>query len=74
MFIKNALRSNISQLRESVHACWQGQSAETFLENMETDVSKVCDGLDAAYEGLKAEFNKVLAGLAEIDQQIVEKR
>lgn len=71
---KKALRNNLNQLRDNVHACWQGQSAETFLANMETDVGKICDGLDSAYNGLVAEFKKVLAGLAEIDQSIVERR
>ena len=71
---KNALRNNLAQLRDSVHACWVGKSAETFLENMDHDVEEICKGLDAAYDGLEAEFKKVVAGLAEIDQELVDKR
>ena len=71
---KNALRANLAQLRQEVHACWVGQSANNFMDNMEHDVDEICKGLDAAYEGLEAEFKKVLAGLAEIDQELVEKR
>lgn len=71
---KSALRTNLAQLRDEVHACWVGQSANTFMDNMEHDVEEICKGLDAAYEGLEAEFKKVLAGLAEIDQQLVDKR
>lgn len=71
---KNALRNNLSTLRSEVHACWVGQSANNFMDNMEHDVEEICKGLDAAYEGLVAEFQKVLAGLAEIDQELIEKR
>ena len=71
---KTALRTRLDGLRQEVHACWVGQSAEIFMSNMEHDVGEICKGLDAAYDGLVAEFKKVLAGLAETDQQLVEKR
>lgn len=71
---KNALRQNLSTLRDEVHACWVGQSANNFMDNMERDVEEICKGLDAAYDGLEAEFKKVLAGLSEIDQELIEKR
>lgn len=71
---KNALRQNLSTLRDAVHACWVGQSANNFMDNMDKDVEEICKGLDAAYEGLEAEFKKVLAGLSEIDQNLIEKR
>lgn len=71
---KTALRTNIATLRDEVHACWVGKSADTFMHNMEHDVDEICRGLDAAYEGLVAEFKKVLAGLAETDQTLIERR
>ncbi len=71
---QNELRKNLSTLRDSVHACWVGQSANTFMDNMQSDVDNICDGLEAAYEALEKEFHQVLAGLAEIDQSLVEKR
>ena len=71
---QNELRKNLSTLRDSVHACWVGQSANTFMDNMQSDVDTICQGLDSAYAALEAEFKKVLAGLAEIDQSLVEKR
>lgn len=71
---KTALRNNLAQLNNSVNDCWVGQSAETFKQNMNHDVEEICKGLDAAYEGLEAEFKKVLAGLSEIDQELIEKR
>ena len=73
-FAKNALRANIATLRTEVHACWVGQSANNFMDNMEHDVEEICKGLDAAYDGLEAEFKKVLAGLAEGDQELIDKR
>lgn len=71
---KNALRQNLATLRDEVHACWVGQSANNFMDNMEHDVEEICKGLDAAYDGLEAEFKKVLAGLSEIDQELIDKR
>ena len=71
---QNSLRTNMATLRESVHACWVGQSANTYLENMQTDVDQIIQGLEEAYRGLEAEFKKALSGLAEIDQQLVDKR
>lgn len=71
---KKGLRTNLSELNSSVNRCWVGQSAENFKSNMEHDVEEICKGLEAAYLGLEAEFKKVIAGLAEIDQQLVDKR
>ena len=71
---KTALRTNLEQLRLEVHACWVGKSAETFMSNQEHDIEVICNGLDAAYDGLEAEFKKVIAGLAEIDQQLIQSR
>ena len=71
---KTALRTNLRQLRDEVHACWVGESANIFMDNMEHDVEEICKGLDAAYAGLEAEFKKVIAGLAEIDRELVQKR
>ena len=71
---QNSLRTNMATLREEVHACWVGQSANTYLENMQTDVDQIIQGLEEAYRALEAEFKKALSGLAEIDQQLVDKR
>lgn len=71
---KKTLRSNLQGLRQEVHKCWVGKSADIFLQNMESDVNKICQGLDQAYQGLAAEFNKVQAGLAAIDQGLIERR
>lgn len=71
---KTALRTNLAQLRDEVHACWVGKSAETFLSNQEHDIEIICSGLDAAYAGLEAEFKKVIAGLAQIDQDLIQAR
>lgn len=71
---KTALKNNLSKLNDTVNACWVGKSADIFKQNMEHDVEEICKGLDAAYEGLEAEFKKVIAGLSEIDQQLIEKR
>lgn len=71
---KNALRSNLSTLREEVHACWVGTSANNFMDNMEKDVDDICRCLDAAYEGLEAGFNEALAGLTAVDEGLVAKR
>ncbi len=71
---KNGLKNNLANLRTSVHAVWVGKSADTFLTNMEHDVDKICSGLDQAYANLEAAFNKALAGLAEVDQELVKER
>ena len=71
---ERALRNNLAGLRDEVHLCWVGKSADNFMHNMEHDVEEICKGLDAAYEGLCAEFKKVLAGLAEVDQGLIERR
>lgn len=71
---KDQLRANIEGLRTEVHACWVGESANNFMDNMSHDVEEICKGLDAAYEGLKEEFNKVVAGISEIDKNLVQKR
>ena len=71
---KKSLRSNIQGLRTEVHKCWVGKSADNFMANMQSDVDKICKGLDQAYAGLEAEFKKVLAGLAQIDQGLIERR
>lgn len=71
---KQSLRNQISQLRDEVHNCWVGKSADTFMDNMQHDVDEICKGLDAAFDGLKAEFEKIVAGLAEIDQELIQKR
>ncbi len=72
--MKSELRNRLSQLRDEVNQCWIGKSAETFKENMDHDVELICQGLDAAYTGLENEFNKIKAGLAEVDQELVQKR
>jgi uncharacterized protein YukE len=71
---KTELRNKLSELNSAVNDCWVGQSAETFKSNMQHDVEEICKGLDAAYEGLEAEFNKVIAGLSEVDQQLIDAR
>lgn len=71
---KSALHTELATLRDEVHNCWVGKSADVFMNNMEHDVEEICKGLDAAYDGLVAEFNKVLAGLAQIDQDLIDKR
>lgn len=71
---KSALHTELATLRDEVHKCWVGKSADVFMSNMEHDVEEICKGLDAAYDGLVAEFNKVLAGLAQIDQDLIDKR
>lgn len=71
---KDAMRLNIEGLRKDVRACWVGQSADNFMDNMQHDVDQICDYLDQAYNNLEAEFNKVAAGIATIDQELVTKR
>lgn len=71
---KSELRNNLSNLNSSVNDCWVGQSAENFKSNMQHDVDEICKGLEAAYEGLEAEFNKVIAGLAKVDEDLIVKR
>ena len=71
---KQQLRNATEDLRTAVNACWVGKSAETFKSNVDHDVEAICDGLDKAYDGLKAEFEKVLAGLSTIDEELVEER
>lgn len=71
---KRTLRNNIQTLRSEVHKCWVGKSADNFMANMQSDVDKICKGLDQAYAGLESEFKKVLAGLAQIDQNVIERR
>ena len=71
---KGALRMSLGTLRDSVNECWVGQSADNFMSNQESDVEKICAGLDAAYEGLVNQFKEVGAGLNEIDQTLVERR
>lgn len=74
IYAKNALRQNLATLRDELHACWIGQSAENFLSNMEKDVEDICKGLDSGYEGLEAEFKKALAEMTAVDESLVTKR
>lgn len=73
-YAKNALKNNLSNLNTELNACWVGKSAEIFKDNMQHDVDEICKGLDEAYKGLEAEFKKIVAGLAEIDQELITKR
>lgn len=71
---KTEMRTQLDTLRTEVHACWVGKSAETFMDNMDYDVNLVCEALDKAYESLVAAFNKAVAGLAQIDEDLVDPR
>ncbi len=71
---QESLRQNMSSLREAVDAVWVGQSAENFKTNMTTDMEAICKSLDDAFESLKNELTQITNGMAEIDQNLVEKR
>ena len=71
---KNSLKRNMDTLRSSVDACWVGQSAETFKDNMQHDVDEICKQLDAAYEALKSVFNNVQNSYAELDENLISGR
>ena len=69
---KNSLKTSMDTLRSSVDECWVGQSAETFKNNMQTDVDNICTQLDEAYEALKVIFQGVQNKYAELDEGLIK--
>ena len=71
---QNNLRRSLNTLRDSVHECWQGKSAEAFLANMEGDVDKLCSILQDQYNALEGTFKQTLAEMKELDEGLVNRR
>lgn len=71
---QNKLRGNLGTLRDSVHDCWQGKSAEAFLNNMQEDVNKLCTLLGQQYQALEGQFKSTLAQMKELDENLVQNR
>ena len=68
------LDSDYSQLESSTHQCWAGKGADTFLENVQTDIKVVKEALEKQYEILEAEINSTTAHMQNIDENLVQKR
>ena len=71
----NHIHNNcLGTLRDSVHECWQGKSAEAFLNNMQLDVDKLCSLLGQQYQALEGQFKQTLAQMKELDESLVQNR
>lgn len=68
------MNESMASLREYVDNAWVGQSAEIFKENMEYDKNEVFDGLNDAYEQLKAEMYDIVNEMADVDNNLVTRR
>lgn len=68
------LKNSLTDLSEEIKECWVGVSARNFMLNAISDVDKICKGLDGAYENLVGEFNTVLSGLAQVDEELIDRR
>ncbi len=70
----DALDTNISELESAIDEVWVGQSADNFKKNLENDVSKIQMALQSAYYALTSQFNQIITGMAEVDNNLVERR
>ncbi len=70
----NKMNSSMAALRDAVDAGWQGQSAETFKNNMEKDKETISKALNDTYEVLKSEMYQIVNEMAAADAELVKER
>lgn len=70
----NQMDTEMSTLHEAVDEAWQGNAAEQFKKNMETDKKTVQDALNEAYDSLKVELKNIMDSMAEADENLVKER
>lgn len=70
----NQLETNLETLNTAVDEVWVGHSADVFKENMRTDVTKIKEALNKAYDSLSSEISQVVQRMGEVDQELVKNR
>ncbi|NLC48221.1 MAG: hypothetical protein GX758_02555 [Tenericutes bacterium] len=61
-------------LERDVRKVWVGASAESFINNMNTDVDKISDALTASHDVLKEELHQIIKKMDELDRNLVKGR
>ena len=63
---------DISSIKESCEAHWEGKARENFITNLEKDAKFVSDQFSALYTILESEVNSVMAAMANKDEELIQ--
>ena len=67
----NALGTNLDKV---VKEGWVGKSADIFMENVEYDLRKIVEALNATKEVINNELENICERLGELDESVIQKR
>jgi hypothetical protein len=70
----SAMEMGMIGLRGDVDRVWVGASAQQFLRNMDYDVDKITDALNASHDVLKEELHQIISKMDELDRNLVKGR
>lgn len=68
------LSKNITNLRTTVDNNWQGSSAESFKNNLETDKKNIAIGLNKTFDIIQGQFAQIISEWDKVDSSIIQER
>ena len=68
------VKRGADDLKDSIDTFWDGESADTFKKNIDTDTQNISKALDKLYDTLEAEINTVAGRMHEVDEQLINER
>ena len=71
---KNLMTKEMSTLRTAVDNAWVGQSAESFKNNLQADLTTISNALDETFNVLQSELFEIVNKMDEMDQNLVKER
>lgn len=71
---ETAMKQKAINLFNAVDEVWRGVSAEKFKANMQQDIDKIIEALDASYNSLDAEVSQIAKAMGDVDVELVEAR
>ena len=71
---ERSMKQKAINLFNAVDEIWQGVSAEKFKGNMQQDIDKIIEALDASYNSLDAEVSQIAKAMGDVDVELVETR
>lgn len=77
----NCIEKTIEQMKSSYHDletavddAWHGASANTFKQNIWTDIDTISKTLKSTYDILESELYQIMNVMAEADSELVQER
>lgn len=70
----SSMRKGYEDLVSAVNEAWVGKSAETFKNNMLTDINTIEGALNSTYDVLKSEMYQIVNTMQENEENVLQER